>query len=128
MAFQSQADNLQAADSDAVQNVFRRDLQAGAVTLVSRDGLLGAGAVADSFVSAVSADGRFVAFTSGADNLSAQDDDAVENAFVRDLDTGEVTLVSRADGTNGAPANDGTNAVSLSADGRFAASRRARTT
>ena len=121
VAFQSQADNLQAADSDAVQNVFRRDLQAGAVTLVSRDGLLGAGAVADSFVSAVSADGRFVAFTSGADNLSAQDDDAFENAFVRDLDTGEVTLVSRATGADGAPANDVSTEVSLSADGRVAA-------
>ena len=49
----------------------------------------------------VSADGRFVVFVSRADNLSADDNDGVANVFVRDLQAGTTTLVSRADGATG---------------------------
>ena len=62
---------------------------------------------------------RYVAFLSRADGLLPDDNDTVVNAYVRDLQTGTVTLVSRA--TNGEPADDDTVAVALSADGTTAA-------
>jgi hypothetical protein len=59
---------------------------------------------------AVSGDGRYVAFESQADNLSTADDDSVTNVYVRDMETGQTTLISRnsagvgANGDSGAPA------------------------
>ena len=77
VAFESDADNLSAADGNAFANVFVRDLQAATTTLVSRSaGAAGAGGDGGSGEPAVSADGRYVAFLSTADNLSAEDDDA----------------------------------------------------
>ena len=68
-------------------------------TLVSRaSGPTGAAANDASDQPSVSADGRFVVFVSRADNLSADDNDSVANVFVRDLQAGTTTLVSRADG------------------------------
>ena len=52
-----------------------------------------------------SQDGRFVAFSSVADGLVDGDDDAVENVYVKDLQTGTVTLASRATGAGGEPAD-----------------------
>src|SRR5262249_3243646 len=46
----------------------------------------------------VSADGRYVAFTSSTDNLAPGENNAVVGVFVRDLVAGTTTLVSRADG------------------------------
>src|SRR5262249_55764865 len=72
-------------NNDAVRNVFVRDLQMGTTTLVSRaSGLAGAGADADSS-GWISADGRFGALQSSADNLSPDDDDAFTPIFRPDL-------------------------------------------
>lgn len=57
-----------------------------------------------------SADGKFVAFASDADNLSDLDDNAYTNVFVRDLVNGRTILVSGTGGNAGSP--------SISADGR----------
>jgi hypothetical protein len=55
--------------------------------LVSRaTGAAGAKGNSDSFESAVSADGRFVSFTSGASNLHPDDTDPTGDVFVRDGD------------------------------------------
>jgi Tol biopolymer transport system component len=69
----------------------------------------------------VSADGKFVAFVSTAHNLSTADDDTVKNVFVRDTVAGTTTLVSRADGINGAGADADSLRPSISSDGRFVA-------
>ena len=53
----------------------------------------------------ISGDGNRVAFSSGANNLSNEDDDAEQNIFVRDLETATNALVSRASGAGGAPGN-----------------------
>ena len=54
----------------------------------------------------VSADGRYVAFASDADALSTRGAlPDVTNIFRKDRVTGEVVLVSRADGATGAPAS-----------------------
>jgi Tol biopolymer transport system component len=87
---------------------------------------LGAGGNKGNLTSAdpvLSADGRFLAWYSYATNLhpDAPDADTLTEVFVRDLDTGVTTLVSRADGTGGAKGDDLSLGQSLSGDGRFVA-------
>ncbi len=103
MAFESDADNLSPDDDNAQQNIFVRDLVANTTTLVSRRaGPSGAGADGGSSDPAISADGRFVAFESDADNLSTSDDNGFRNIFVRDLVTNTMVLISGAPGPGGA--------------------------
>lgn len=52
--------------------------------------------------SALSANGRFVAFVSAANALSRAADPDITNVFRKDQTTGKVELVSRASGANGA--------------------------
>jgi len=79
------------------------------------DGNLGSGYV----ITSLSADGRFVAFLSDADNLVPGDLNAARDAFVKDRRTGSVERVSV--GTAGGEANGTTEHVSMSADGRYVA-------
>jgi hypothetical protein len=86
--------------------------------LVSRAaGAAGAKANGDSFNAAVSADGRLVAFDSFASNLHPDDGDNSADVFVRDLQAGTTTLVSRAAGAGGAKANNYSDEAAESADG-----------
>jgi Tol biopolymer transport system component len=64
-----------------------------------------------------SQDGRFVAFSSVAGGLLDGDDDTVENVYVKDLQTGAVTLASRRDGANGEPAHARCSQPAISDDG-----------
>ncbi len=67
----------------------------------------------------VSADGRYVAFVSGASNLVAGDANGADDVFRRDTLTGATVLVSVSlTGTSG---NGASGAPSISADGRFVA-------
>jgi hypothetical protein len=124
VAFSSLATNLSPDDGDATYDSYVRDLQTGTTTLVCRasgaDGAKGNGASADG---AVSADGRFVAFESGATNLDPDDGDAIFDAYVRDLQTNTTTLVSRASGASGPKGNADSIvfANAISSDGRFVA-------
>ncbi len=124
VAFSSDADNLSTEDDNAQRSVFLRDLATGTTTLVCRRPAAAGGAVADDGCEdpALSADGRFVAFESGADNLSSSDDDSVTNIFVRDLQARNTTLVSRRSATDGGTAANGSslNPV-ISGDGRYVA-------
>ena len=99
-----------------------RDLQASTTTLVSRatgaDGAKGNAAAPDV---AISADGRFVAFSSEASNLHPDDGDDDPDVFVRDLQTNTTTLVSRATGAAGAKGDGDSFDPAISADGRFVA-------
>src|SRR5260221_672237 len=52
----------------------------------------------------ISADGRYVAFQSASQNLGEAGPVGAVEGFVKDLDTGEARLVSRADGVAGEPA------------------------
>ncbi len=80
VAFESNAGNLGGAAGFI--DVFARDNQTGTTRLMSR-GPAGGNGNEDSFYASVSGDGRFVAFTSRADNFSPLDDNAVSNCFVR---------------------------------------------
>jgi hypothetical protein len=67
----------------------------------------------------ISADGRYVAFQSASQNLGEAGPVGAVEGFVKDLDTGEVELVSRAEGLAGEPAaRPGITTLALSADGR----------
>ncbi len=70
----------------------------------------------------VSPDGRYVVFESTADNLSDADDDSVVNLYLRDLETDETKLISRASGAAGAGADaDSTNAAISPGGARYVA-------
>ena len=95
VAFQSTSDSLSDEDDDAYTNIFVRDLQTHTTIHASRTGD-GTAADGESSSASISADGRFVAFESGADNLSGEDSDGVFDVFVRDLQNGVTTYASRA--------------------------------
>ncbi len=124
VAFESNAANLSGEDNDAFRDVFLRDTQTGAITLVSRRSAAegGTGGNDVSEVHGISADGRYVAFSSDADNLSASDDNAHRNVFVRDTATATTILVSRQSAGDGGDGGDGqAGFASMSADGRYVA-------
>jgi Tol biopolymer transport system component len=83
LAFLSSASNLVPGDTNAVQDVFVHDRQAGATARVSV-GPGGAQGDADSSIAWISADGRYVAFDSESTNLVVGDTNAVRDVFVRD--------------------------------------------
>ena len=119
-AFESEATNLVAGDTNVVNDVFVHDRQTGETTRVS---VATGGAQADggSFLPAISIDGRFVAFHSAATNLVAGDTNGISDVFVHDRQTGETTRVSVAtgggQGTGSGPAP--AFAPDISEDGRF---------
>ena len=115
-AFYSDASNLVSGDTNSARDVFIHDRQAGETTRVSVDSA-GAQANGDSFEPAVSADGRFVAFSSAATNLVAGDTNDANDVFVRDRQANTTSRVSL--GPAGANANGGSDAPSISADGRL---------
>jgi cysteine-rich repeat protein len=97
VVFQSVATNLVPDDTNGVEDVFVRDLDNDVTTRVSvASG--GGQANAASDRPSISADGRYAAFTSHADNLVADDTNGTPDIFVHDLLTGETTRVSVATG------------------------------
>lgn len=96
--------------------VYVRDLAAGTVEIasVASDGTLGN---LDSLPSALSGDGRFVAFYSDATNLVSGDTNGTTDVFVHDRSTGVTERVSRR--TNGTQANGSSGDADISADGRY---------
>ena len=79
----------------------------------SSGGTVGAGGAS------ISADGRHVAFRSGASNLVPGDTNGADDIFVHDRQTGETTRVSVD--SSGNQGNKYSWRVSISADGRFIA-------
>jgi Tol biopolymer transport system component len=122
VAFESVAKNLSPDDNKGVDDIFVRDVLASTTTLVSRaTGAVGAAGDGLSGDASISADGRYVAFDSEADNLSTEDDKAAVDVFVRDMVNNTTTLVSRATGAAGAPGNADSNFPFISPDGRYVA-------
>ncbi|MDQ1612242.1 MAG: hypothetical protein QOG00_2173 [Pyrinomonadaceae bacterium] len=127
VAFTSKASDLTAlADGNAAYDVFVRNLKTGTTSLVSVNAAGTSAGNAPSGVTGnidfpainvwLSANGRFVAFTSAASDLVANDANGKEDVFVRDLETGKTTLASvNAAGTGGG--NGNSTFPYLSADG-----------
>jgi Tol biopolymer transport system component len=118
VAFVSDAWNLVRGDTNNNYDVFVRDLEAGVTRRLSV-GWTGAEPNGESLAPSISADGRFVAFLSGASNLVRRDTNRRRDLFVTNVMTGRTRLVSvganrtQGDGRSGHP--------SISADGRFVA-------
>ena len=93
VVFRSGADNFSNQDDNGYTNVFVRDLSANTTTFASRgNGADGVAPNATSFQPTISRNGRRVAFRTGADNISSEDNNAYTNMFVRDLVSGTTTL------------------------------------
>ena len=116
VVFTSSASNLVAGDTNGATDVFVRDLSTGTTQLVSV-GNSGAQGDAGSFDASISADGRYVAFASSADNLVSGDTNGVSDVFVRDLVNHTTTLVSVGQGPTPVQGNGASFDPSISADG-----------
>ncbi len=99
---------------ERLPTIYLRDTRTGRTTMVG-----GRTPPPDdaSVMPAVSGDGRFVAFVSRATNLVARDRNKSSDVFLYDVETGALTLVSRAAG--GGAANGASLSPAISADGRL---------
>ncbi|QBB70032.1 hypothetical protein ELE36_06465 [Pseudolysobacter antarcticus] len=122
VAFASSADQLVNGDSNAVADIFVRDMQTGNIRRASTS-TFGVQASAASAEPAISANGRYVAFTSLAGNLVAGDSNQVRDVFVKDMSTGALVRASlRSDGSEDTTPNEYYSmSPALSADGRYVA-------
>jgi Tol biopolymer transport system component len=117
--FNSSAANLVAGDTNLVADVFVHDRVSGETVRVSvaSDGSEPNGR---SGGSAVSADGRYVAFQSTASNLVPNDTNgSVDDVFVHDRATGETRLVNVSDAGMQATGSLNSLLSDMSADGRY---------
>jgi Tol biopolymer transport system component len=97
-----------------IHNIYRKDLLTGEVVICSTNakGELGNN---ESNAASISADGRYVVFSSYASNLVRGDGNHKEDVFRKDLLTGEVFICSaRRRGGNG-----NSSEGSISSDGRY---------
>lgn len=93
VVFSSYATDLVPGDTNGQRDVFVRDLVRGRTTRVS----VGAGGVqanGESREGSISADGRYVAFTSFASNLVPGDTNGEGDVFLHDLLTARTTRIS----------------------------------
>ena len=94
VAFTSSADDLVLNDTNGYPDVFVRDLAFDTTLLVSVDASGTMSGNSASGEPTISADGRFVAFSSSATNLLAGDKNKASDVFVRDLWSGSTALIS----------------------------------
>ncbi|MDM8000578.1 MAG: hypothetical protein QUS33_11435, partial [Dehalococcoidia bacterium] len=116
VVFDSAASNLVADDTNEVTDVFVHDRQTGQTRRVSVDSEGNQGNLASNYPT-ISADGRYVAFESGASNLVAGDTNGTSDIFVHDLETGETSLASLS--YSGSQILGGAVDCGISADGRY---------
>jgi Tol biopolymer transport system component len=116
VAFSSHARNLVVGDDNLSLDVFVHDRLAAQTTRVSVDSS-GGEVRGYSVASGISADGRFVAFSSESTMLAPLDFNGTADAFVHDRMTGQTSLESRD--STGQQTEPATHAVGFSGDGRF---------
>src|SRR5207249_314984 len=129
VAFQSTASGLVPGIMSHLFNMYVRDRTAGSTSLVSvrdpnRPSITpnGSSSLQDPFRphNSVSADGRYVAYLSLADNIVPGDSYSTSDAFVRDMVAGTTILISvNSSGTG--PGNSSSTYVVISANGRYVA-------
>ena len=104
VAFYSWASNLVAGDTNGVGDIFVRDTVASTTTRVSVDSS-GSEANGSSDYLSLSADGRYVAFSSGATNLICDDTNGYQDVFVRDLQPTGIAVTVEQDPATSDPTN-----------------------
>jgi Tol biopolymer transport system component len=130
VAFDTPANNLSPDDTGTGStDVYVRDLQANTVTLASRaSGASGAIAGGLAQLAKISAHGRYVVWQGLSNNLVRGVDSSHYEAYMRDLDQNETTLVSRGSGGDGARGNANSARPAIAANGRYVAFHSAATT
>ncbi len=119
VAFDSNASNLVYGDTNGTTDVFVKDTQTGAISRASTNSS-GGQVPGNSTHPSISADGRYVAFTSSACSLAAgYCYRNTTNIYIKDMKTGAVSRVS-AD-TSGNPGNGSSVWPAISPDGRYVA-------
>lgn len=130
VVFNSSSSNLVANDPTTLlySAIFVRDLQLGVTKLVTRNltGDRRANGSSGSLheAQAISADGRFIAFTSSSTDLVANDTNNRQDIFVRDMQTNTTTLISTGRAGSADVNEDAAHPV-MTPDGRFVAYRSA---
>jgi len=115
VVFHSTASNLATNDTNTRLDVFWRDRVAGlnVVASVNTNGVAGNGS---STVRGISADGRYVVFSSTSSDLVSGDNNATEDVFVRDMVSNVTVMVSRNVAGTG-PGNNYSRYAAISGDG-----------
>ena len=116
VAFESMADNLVSGDNNGLSDIFLRDRQGGATKRINL-AANGARANGASILDSISEDGRYISYTSEADNLVSGDTNGQSDVFVYDRQGGTTERINLA--ANGAQANGISSSSALSADGRY---------
>jgi len=116
VVFEANSANLVPGDTNGESDVFVRDRKTGRTERVS---VRSNGAQANSWsgYASISANGRFVSFTSEASNLVQGDTNGVQDIFVHDRRTDRTTRASV--NSRGRQGNDDSSASDISATGRF---------
>lgn len=118
VAFQSDATNLVAGDTNGHTDAFVRDMLLGTTTRVSL-AESGAEPNAGCYLASISGDGHYATFNSAATNVVPGDGLSHHDCFRYDMQTGGLVNVSRT--TAGSFAHGDSSAAVLSFDGRFVA-------
>ena len=117
VAFTSDASNLVSGDENHASDVFVRDRASGTTERVSVDPAGEDAIIWGSVLTSISPDGRFVVFSSRANNLVRADTNRSSDVFVRDRTAGITRRVSIT--STGAEADGHSGRGSISADGRL---------
>lgn len=118
VAYSSTATNLVADDTNGADDVFVYDRAMAATTRVSL-GTSGGQSNGPSSSPSISADGRYLAFSSTASNLVTGDTNGVTDIFVHDRVALTTNRVSN--GASSTQANGTSSSPSISPDGRYVA-------
>ncbi|MDQ3064730.1 MAG: hypothetical protein M3Q36_00460 [bacterium] len=117
VGFTTCADNL-VPGFGAGCGVYRKDTQTGAIVVASTNSLgqdANGYAVLDQYSigasNVMSDDGRYMVFNSPATNLTSDDTDSIWDIFVKDLVTGDISVLSDSPGDSFVP--------NISPDGRY---------
>lgn len=122
LLFKSQASNLVPDDTNGLADLFVRDAKTALIRRVNTSST-GAQANGECGDYALSANGRYVVFSSLASNLVPNDSNGVRDVFVKDLINDSTVRVSmNSDGKEPATDNEFEGMpASISADGRYVA-------
>jgi len=121
ITFSSLAGNLVAGDTNGTSDLFLHDMQTGQTMRVNVNNNGDQAVGAQPTTAALSADGRYVVWSSVATNLVAGDTNASRDVFRRDLVSGVTTRVNvtPAGGQSAGDLAAFTIRVTVSADGRY---------
>jgi Tol biopolymer transport system component len=99
-------------DTEDVADVYRKDLQTGAIELISQTSSETAGGTASATEPAISADGNLVVFQSSQTGLDGTDNNGFEyDIFIRNVSAGTTTRLTNGNGPSTYP--------DISDDGRY---------